>query len=237
MGATNLSSQLDPALMRSGRFERTFHIGVPDNQRDRVAILKVHAASLNIPRGGSAKWDEDALLNRTAELTDGYSGASLAALLNEASILSVRDDRDWVSLDDIERVIERTLVGASSAPMEEGWGKDHRAMVEAGRAVLWSSKQSMSYCPEILRVSIKPTGKQMTGIMLMQSEDVETHNLTGLNRADTLDDFIDGLAMLLAGRVVETTFFGSQGVSIQTKAGSGRHRPPRHRHAFLTLFC
>jgi ATP-dependent Zn protease len=54
----------------------------------------------------------------TAELTDGYSGASLAALLNEASILSVRADRDMVNLDDIERVIERTLVaGADTRPL------------------------------------------------------------------------------------------------------------------------
>ena len=65
----------------------------------------------------------------------------MAALMNEAAILSVRDDRDCMTLGDVERVIERNLVGVSSAPMEDGWGKDHRAMVEAGRAVLWSSKQ------------------------------------------------------------------------------------------------
>jgi len=87
MGATNLAAQLDPALLRSGRFERSFHIGVPKLQKDRLAILAVHARKLNIPRGGDAKWDEDALLNRTAELADGYSGASLAALLNEVGFV------------------------------------------------------------------------------------------------------------------------------------------------------
>ena len=133
MGATNLSSQLDPALLRSGRFERSFHVGVPKKHKDRLEILKVHGRKLNIPTEGNDKWESHALLNRTAELTDGYSG-SLAALLNEASILSVREDRDLVTLADIERVIERNLVGVSSAPMESGWGKDHRAMVEAGRA-------------------------------------------------------------------------------------------------------
>jgi ATP-dependent Zn protease len=218
MGATNLSTQLDPALLRSGRFEKSFHIGVPRKHKDRVAILAVHANKLNIPRGGDANWDEDALLNRTAELTDGYSGASLAALLNEAAILAVRGDRDVVTIGDIERVIERNLVGVSSAPMEDGWGKDHRAMVEAGRAVLWSSKQSMNYCPEVLRVTIKPFGESMTGVMLKEDYSATpTTHFTGEERADTLDDFIDGLAMLLAGRCVETVFFGPQGVSVQTK--------------------
>ena len=218
MGATNLSSQLDPALLRSGRFERSFHVGVPKKHKDRLEILKVHGRKLNIPTEGNDKWESHALLNRTAELTDGYSGASLAALLNEASILSVREDRDLVTLADIERVIERNLVGVSSAPMESGWGKDHRAMVEAGRAVLWSSKQSMNYCSEVLRVTIKPYGNQMTGVMLMpEKTDKASVHFNGEARADTLDDFIDGLAMLLAGRCVETVFFGSQGVSVQTK--------------------
>ena len=219
MGATNLSSQLDPALLRSGRFERSFHIGVPKRHKDRLEILKVHARKLNVPSDGNDQWPEDALLNRTAELTDGYSGASLAALMNEAAILSVRADRDHVILADVEKVIERNLVGVSSAPMEDGWGKDHRAMVEAGRAVLWSSKQSMNYCSEVLRVTIKPYGQQMSGVMLMpeRSDAGKTTHFTGEERADTLDDFIDGLAMLLAGRCVETVFFGPQGVSIQTK--------------------
>ena len=186
--------------------------------KDRLEILKVHGRKLNIPTEGNDKWESHALLNRTAELTDGYSGASLAALLNEASILSVREDRDLVTLADIERVIERNLVGVSSAPMESGWGKDHRAMVEAGRAVLWSSKQSMNYCSEVLRVTIKPYGNQMTGVMLMpEKSDKSSVHFNGEARADTLDDFIDGLAMLLAGRCVETVFFGSQGVSVQTK--------------------
>ena len=219
MGATNLSSQLDPALLRSGRFERSFHIGVPKRHQDRLEILKVHARKLNVPSAGNDRWPEDALLNRTAELTDGYSGASLAALMNEAAILSVRADREHVTLADVEKVIERNLVGVSSAPMEDGWGKDHRAMVEAGRAVLWSSKQSMNYCSEVLRVTIKPYGQQMSGVMLMpeRSDAGKTTHFTGEERADTLDDFIDGLAMLLAGRCVETVFFGPQGVSIQTK--------------------
>ena len=219
MGATNLSSQLDPALLRSGRFERSFHIGVPKRHKDRLDILKVHARKLNVPTTGNDRWSEDALLNRTAELTDGYSGASLAALMNEAAILSVRADREQMTLADVEKVIERNLVGVSSAPMEDGWGKDHRAMVEAGRAVLWSSKQSMNYCSEVLRVTIKPYGQQMSGVMLMpeRSDAGKTTHFTGEERADTLDDFIDGLAMLLAGRCVETVFFGPQGVSIQTK--------------------
>jgi cell division protease FtsH len=216
MGATNLSAQLDPALLRSGRFERSFNINVPSTHKDRLAILKVHARKLNIPRGGNEKWDEDALLNRTTELTHGYSGASLAALLNEASILSVRANREFVNIEDIERVLERNLVGVASAPMEDGWGKDHLAMVEAGRAVLWSSKSSKQYCPTVLRVTIKPHGTKTTGVMLQQ-ETTEHQWTEDDARATSLDEYIDGLALLHAGRCVETVFFGPQGVSVQTK--------------------
>jgi len=222
MGATNLSTQLDPALLRSGRFERSFYIGVPKTSLDRLAILKVHTRKLNFPRTGDAKFSEDAVLNRAAELTDGYSGAALSALVNEAAILSVRADRDMVTLGDVERVIERNLVGFTLAPLEVGWGKDHRAMLEAGRAVLWSSKASMAYCPEVLRVTIKPFANRMTGVMCTpeprDNKGTPSVNITGEVRADTLDDFIDGMAMLLAGRCVETVFFGPQGVSVQTKA-------------------
>ena len=71
---------------------------------------------------------------------------------------------------------------------------------------------------EVLRVTIKPYGNQMTGVMLMpEKTDKASVHFNGEARADTLDDFIDGLAMLLAGRCVETVFFGSQGVSVQTK--------------------
>ena len=136
-----------------------------------------------------------------------------------ASILSVRADRKFVNLSDVERVIERNLVGVSSAPLEDGWGKDHMAMVEAGGAVLWSSKRSMNYCPEILRVTIKPAGEQATGIMLKpeRSDENSTTHFNGEERPDTFDDFIDGIAMLIAGRCVETVFYGPQGISVQTK--------------------
>ena len=54
-----------------------------------TCLLQVHAAGKPLPRGGNDKYSEEALLHQTAERTPGYSGAELAGLLNEASILAV----------------------------------------------------------------------------------------------------------------------------------------------------
>jgi len=78
IGATNLATQLDPALLRSGRFDRTYHIGVPPTSEARMPILQVHARNLNIDRGGDDKYESDAFLHRVADLTTGFSGAELA---------------------------------------------------------------------------------------------------------------------------------------------------------------
>ena len=56
IGATNLASQLDPALLRSGRFDRVFNIGIPQTAAGRMPILQVHARNLNIDRSGDGKW-------------------------------------------------------------------------------------------------------------------------------------------------------------------------------------
>ena len=214
IGATNLASQLDPALLRSGRFDRVYHIGVPPTAEARMPILRVHARNLSIDRGGDDKYESDAFLHRVADLTTGFSGAELANLLNEAAILSVRNDRDVIDISDIEAILEKQAIGLISAPLADGWGKEHLAIIEAAKAVLYSARPDMA--PELLQVSIRPRGSQMSGVILTDRSPEAESEIHAEDGPDTLDYYIESLAIMLAGRCAEYFFFGSDGVSIRT---------------------
>ena len=214
IGATNLAAQLDPALLRSGRFDRVYHIGVPATAEGRMPILQVHARDLNISREGDDKYASDAFLHRVADLTTGFSGAELANLLNEAAILSVRNDKSMIDLEDIEAILEKQAVGLISAPLEDGWGKEHLAIIEATKAVLCCARPDMT--PELLQVSIRPRGSQMSGIILTDRSPEAEAEIHANDGPDTLDYYIESLAVMLAGRCAELHFFGSDGVSIST---------------------
>ncbi len=84
VGATNRADMLDSALLRPGRFDRKFIVGLPD-VKAREAILKVHVRNKNI--------SPDINFNQLAKQTPGMSGAQLEAVLNEASILTVRNQK------------------------------------------------------------------------------------------------------------------------------------------------
>ena len=214
IGATNLATQLDPALLRSGRFDRTYHIGVPPTSEARMPILQVHARNLNIDRGGDDKYESDAFLHRVADLTTGFSGAELANVLNEAAILSVREGKDSIDINDIEAVLEKQAVGLISAPLDDGWGKEHLAIIEAAKAVIYSARPELG--PELLQVSIRPRGTQMSGLILTErSSEAEAEIRTRIG-PDTLGLYIDALAVTLTGRCAELHFFGPDGVSIRT---------------------
>jgi len=102
MGATNRPDILDPALMRPGRFDRHITIERPEIE-GRLHILKIH--SRNKPLDG------DVDLESIARLTPGFTGADLANVLNESTLLAIRDERTTVSPDDLQEAIFRVQHG------------------------------------------------------------------------------------------------------------------------------
>jgi len=82
IGATNRADILDPALLRPGRFDRVIYVPPPD-RRARLEILKVHTRKVPLA--------EDVSLEKLADLTEGYSGADLEALVREAVVLALRE--------------------------------------------------------------------------------------------------------------------------------------------------
>uniref|UniRef100_UPI00254A4FB0 AAA family ATPase n=1 Tax=Candidatus Phytoplasma sp. AldY-WA1 TaxID=2852100 RepID=UPI00254A4FB0 len=102
VAATNRADILDPALIRPGRFDRHFIVGLPDIKA-REAILKVHARNKNI--------SSDINFHQLAKQTPGMSGAQLGAILNEASILTVRNQKEMITMEELEEAIDRVLMG------------------------------------------------------------------------------------------------------------------------------
>ena len=102
LAATNRPDSLDPALLRTGRFDRRIPVELPDLQ-GREEILKVHAKKIKI--ADSVRFDE------IAKAAVGASGAELANIVNEAALRAVRDGRKFATQADFEESIEVVIAG------------------------------------------------------------------------------------------------------------------------------
>ena len=100
LAATNRIDTLDPALLRSGRFDRKVKVTLP-NKEERRDIAKIHF------RNKKTKFN----YNKLAELTSGFSGADIENLANEAAILSIRDNKTVIDNDLILKSFEKTTIG------------------------------------------------------------------------------------------------------------------------------
>ncbi|WP_281828243.1 MULTISPECIES: ATP-dependent zinc metalloprotease FtsH [Lactobacillus] len=102
IAATNRSDVLDPALLRSGRFDRKVLVGLPD-VRGREAILKVHAKNKPLA--------PDVDLKEVARQTPGFVGADLANVLNEAALVAARRNGTEITASDIDEAEDRVIAG------------------------------------------------------------------------------------------------------------------------------
>src|SRR5271169_3032267 len=102
LAATNRPEVLDPALLRAGRFDRQILVDRPD-KRGRLEILTVHLKK--------AKLSPDVVTEEIAALTPGFTGADLANLVNEATLLATRRNADAVTMNDFTNAIERMVAG------------------------------------------------------------------------------------------------------------------------------
>jgi len=104
LGATNRPDILDPALLRPGRFDRLVYVAMP-NREARTEILRIHAVGMSVA--------DDVDFEHLATLTDDANGADLKAIVREAGMSAVREDRDAVYLKDFEDAIKDILVPVS----------------------------------------------------------------------------------------------------------------------------
>ncbi|HMN42299.1 MAG TPA: ATP-dependent zinc metalloprotease FtsH [Phycisphaerales bacterium] len=128
VAATNRADVLDPALTRPGRFDRQITVPRPD-VKGRVEILRVHAKKV--------KMGPDVDMERVARATPGFSGADLAAIINEAAIAATLHNKDFVEQEDLEEARDKVRWGRSrKSRTREKEENKLTAYHEAGHAVL-----------------------------------------------------------------------------------------------------
>lgn len=212
IAATNRPDVLDPALLRPGRFDRRVIIDPPD-LASREAILKVH--SRKKPFG------PDVDLKKVAQRTPGFSGADLANLLNEAAILAARRDLKQITQSECLESIEKVMLGPErkSHVLTES-EKKITAVHEAGHALLAAA---LPHADPVHKVSIISRG-QAAGYTLKLPE-VEKH-------LHSRAEFIDDLAVMLAGNVAEREVFGD----VTTGASNDFRQATRLARKMVTEF-
>jgi cell division protease FtsH len=189
LAATNRPEILDPALLRAGRFDRQILVDRPDRV-GRVQILNVHLRNVEV------RPDVDP--EKIAQLTAGFTGADLANLVNEATILATRRGGDALALDDVVRAIERIVAGLEKKnrllnPMERKIVAFH----ETGHALV---SLALPGSDTIQKVSIIPRGIGALGYTIQRP--TEDRYLMAREELE------NKMTVLMGGRAAEMLVFG-----------------------------
>ena len=160
IAATNRADILDPALLRPGRFDRQVYVGRPD-VKGREAILRVHS------KGKPLAPEVD--LKVVAQTTAGFTGADLANLLNEAALLTVRDNKKFIDMEEIQKALIKIGVGTEKKTrVISDKEKYITAYHESGHAILF---EVLSELDPVHSISIIPTGMAGGYTMPLPGED------------------------------------------------------------------
>ena len=187
IAATNRPDVLDPALLRPGRFDRQITVNLPD-VKGREEILKVHAKGKTFARNVN--------LANIAKRTVGFSGADLENLLNEAALLTVRRDKDKITMAEIDEAHDRVLMGP--AKKSKKYTDNEKRLVayhEAGHAVVGIKLEGAS---DVQKITIIPRGNAGGYNLMLPKEEKYTA---------TKKELLERIAGLLGGRVAEEIEF------------------------------
>nr|MBA3332152.1 ATP-dependent zinc metalloprotease FtsH [Actinomycetota bacterium] len=187
MGASNRLQDLDPALLRPGRFDRQVLVPPPD-VAGREAILRVHT------RGKPLAPDVE--LSLIARQTAGLTGADLANIANEAAIFAGRESLQLIRMADFDAAMERVVAGLQQRRVVSEKEKRILAYHEAGHAVM---SFLMGETMPVQKATIVSRGQALGYTLNLPTEDRYLH---------TREEFIDMMKIYLAGRAAEQVVFG-----------------------------
>jgi len=183
IAATNRSDVLDPALTRPGRFDRQVLVPLPD-LLGRKKILGIHSRNV--------KMDPDVDLERVARGTPMFSGADLAAIINEAAILATMANKEHVELADLEEARDKVRFGrARTSRKVEEEERVATAYHEAGHATV---QALLEHADPVHKVTIIPRGQALGATFSLPEKD-----RYGFARRYLLDT----LKVLCGGRIAE----------------------------------
>jgi len=187
MGASNRIQDLDPALLRPGRFDRQMLVPPPDLS-GREAILGVHTRSKPLAA--------DVDLNQVARQTSGLTGAELANICNEAAIFAGRRGDLYVTQTDFDNAIERVVAGLQQKKVLTDKERRILSYHEGGHALM---SHLMGNAMELQKVTIVSRGEALGYAFYLPEED---------RYMQTKEELVDVMIVALAGRAAEEVVFG-----------------------------
>ncbi len=186
IAATNRDDVLDPALLRAGRFDRKITVSLPD-VKGREAIFKVHSRNKKV----SSEVNFENLSKRTV----GFSGADIENIMNEAAILAVRNNKEEITIADIDEAIDRRFAGPAkksrSLTEEEKW---RTAYHESGHAIVGLK---YPHAGKVQKITIIPRGNY--GGWVLATPEKDKYNLTK-------GELIADIVLDMGGRSAEEIF-------------------------------
>ena len=187
IAATNRPDVLDPALLRPGRFDRQVTVNYPD-AKGREEILAVHAKGKTFA--------PNITLKNIAKRTVGFSGADLENLLNEAALLTVRRNKNAITMAEIDEAHDRVLMGpAKKSHKYTEKEKPTVAYHEAGHAVVGIKLDGAN---DVQKITIIPRGRAGGYNLMLPKEETYLR---------TKKELLDSISGFLAGRVAEEIMF------------------------------
>ncbi len=190
VAATNRLDSLDPALLRSGRFDRRIQIGKP-NLKEREQILRIHGRKVRV--------QDPMNYSEIARQTIGFSGADLANVMNQAAMIAVHNGEEQVVLENVLRARNVMLMGEerrSTLALIDQDGRRRLAIHECGHAIV----AIVGGTDPVTAVSIVPRGQSLGQTFMTPSKDQLLIERT---------DLVNRLHVLLGGRVAEELFLQS----------------------------
>ncbi len=187
IAATNRPDVLDPALLRPGRFDRQVTVNYPD-AKGREEILAVHAKGKTFA--------PNITLKNIAKRTVGFSGADLENLLNEAALLTVRRNKNAITMAEIDEAHDRVLMGPAKKS-HKYTEKEKRTVAyhEAGHAVVGIKLDGAN---DVQKITIIPRGRAGGYNLMLPKEETYLR---------TKKELLDSISGFLAGRVAEEIMF------------------------------
>ncbi len=190
LAATNRADMLDKALLRPGRFDRQIYVDLPELS-DRMEIFNVHLRNIKV--------NSELNIEQLARQTQGFSGADIANVCNEAALIAARNNKQEVGWDDFMAAIDRIVGGLEKrSKVITDEEKTALATHEAGHAtVSWM----IEYGNPLVKVTIVPRGRALGAAWYAPEE----------RQIIPTQALLDTICGLLGGRAAEEVFLGQIG--------------------------
>ena len=187
LAATNRVDVLDKALLRAGRFDRQFHVDLPD-LNERKEVFGVHLRPIKI--------DNTVDVDLLARQTPGFSGADIANVCNEAALIAARHGKKFVGKQDFLDAVDR-IVGGLEKKTKITTEAERRSIAihEAGHA---SISWLLEYANPLIKVTIVPRGRALGAAWYLPEE----------RQITTKEQMLDEMCATLGGRAAEDLFLG-----------------------------